>query len=84
MFSIYHFFKYLLENKKQLVDCEKLDDIPYDQKLLSFKSIGKFPDMAIRLNAEKSDLTGGELIELKDSRSYSFHGNGVQFNLANA
>jgi len=39
--------------------------------MLSFTSRGQFPDMAILLNPPGSALTGGELVELKDSGSYS-------------
>ncbi|MCI0496124.1 hypothetical protein L0Z72_14050 [candidate division KSB1 bacterium] len=38
---------------------------------MSCKNAGIFPDLAIRLNKDKSMFTGGELIELKDSSSYS-------------
>ncbi|MFH1422911.1 MAG: hypothetical protein ABIH42_09410 [Planctomycetota bacterium] len=39
--------------------------------MLSCKNKGIFPDLAIRLNKERKIFTGGELIELKDSISYS-------------
>jgi hypothetical protein len=70
MFSIYHFFKDLCKKKESLRGNQKLEDFPFDKALLSCKSVGKFPDMAIRLNLESELLTGGELIELKDSQSY--------------
>lgn len=70
MFSIYHLFKNLVEQKESLLENQKLEDFPFDESLLSCKSIGKFPDMAIRLNPESNVLTGGEFIELKDSQSY--------------
>jgi hypothetical protein len=47
MYSIYHFFKTLVENK------------------------GQFPDMAIRISPKNELFTGGELIELKDSDTYT-------------
>jgi hypothetical protein len=70
MFSIYHLFKNLVEQKESLLENQKLEDFPFDETLLSCKNTGQFPDMAIRLNSENEVLTGGELIELKDSQSY--------------
>lgn len=72
MYSIYHFFKSLVERKDSFSITPELEDLPFDDGLLSCKSAGKFPDMAIRLNPKGEALTGGELIELKDSESYSF------------
>lgn len=72
MHSIYHFFKSLVARKDSLIVTPELEDFPFDDSLLSCKSAGKFPDMAIRLNPKGEALTGGELIELKDSESYSF------------
>lgn len=39
--------------------------------MLSCRNRGIFPDLAIRLNEDRSVFTGGELIELKDSNSYT-------------
>jgi hypothetical protein len=38
--------------------------------MLSCVNKGVFPDLAIKLNKERSIFTGGELIELKDSKAY--------------
>ena len=70
-YSIYHFFKNLIENKIAFSTIDKLENFPFDEKLLACKNKGIFPDMAIRLNKNKNKFTGGELIELKDSKSYS-------------
>jgi hypothetical protein len=70
MHSIYHFFKNLYSKKKDFVKVSNLQDFPYDSSLLSCRNKGKFPDMAIRINANKNVFTGGELIELKDSDAY--------------
>ncbi|HUE99016.1 MAG TPA: hypothetical protein VMN99_07155 [Anaerolineales bacterium] len=43
----------------------------FSKRLLSCKNNGVFPDLAIRLNKDRSVFTGGELIELKDSKSYA-------------
>jgi hypothetical protein len=48
-----------------------LENFPFDETMLSCKNAGKFPDLAIRLSSENSLFTGGELIELKDSESYT-------------
>ena len=69
--SIYHFFDSLVEKKHFFKKVEKLDQFPFDQKLLSCRNDGIFPDMAIRLNKDRKIFTGGELIELKDSDSYT-------------
>jgi mRNA-degrading endonuclease RelE of RelBE toxin-antitoxin system len=71
MNSIYHFFKSLQNNKQDLVATGRLDDVPFDEGILSCRNAGVFPDMAIRVNKDKSRFTGGELIELKDSDSYT-------------
>lgn len=71
MYSIHHFFKSLVEKKSYFSKVKKLDGFPFDKRLLSCKNEGVFPDMAIRLNKDKSIFTGGELIELKDSDSYT-------------
>ena len=71
MYSIYHFFKSLVEKRSSFFKAKKLDEFPFDKRLLSCRNKGVFPDMAIRLNKDKSIFTGGELIELKDSDSYT-------------
>ena len=71
MYSIYHFFSSLVEQKGKFKTIKKLDKFPFDKKLLSCRNDGVFPDMAIRLNKDRKIFTGGELIELKDSDSYS-------------
>lgn len=71
MYSIYHFFRSLVEKKGYFLKTKKLDEFPFDERLLSCRNEGIFPDMAIRLNKDKSIFTGGELIELKDSDSYT-------------
>lgn len=68
--SIYHFFKSLEQNRCLLKSVEVLDEFPFDESLLSCKRKGQFPDLAIKINRDDSLFTGGELIELKDSKSY--------------
>jgi hypothetical protein len=70
-YSIYHFFYSLFQQKQFLCKVKKLESFPFDEKLLACKNKGKFPDLAIRLNKDKTIFTGGELIELKDSQSYT-------------
>lgn len=71
MYSIYHFFHSLVQRKHLFKQAKKLDKFPFDKSLLSCRNDGIFPDMAIRLNKERKIFTGGELIELKDSDSYT-------------
>jgi hypothetical protein len=71
MYSIYHFFYSLVQQKPLFKKLRKLDQFPFDRKLLSCRNKGVFPDLAIRLNKNRKIFTGGELIELKDSDSYS-------------
>ncbi|GHU25645.1 hypothetical protein FACS1894172_05830 [Spirochaetia bacterium] len=71
MYSIYHFFKYLVSNKEAFNSINNLEDFPFDTNMLSCKNVGQFPDLAIRLNIGNELFTGGELIELKDSKTYT-------------
>lgn len=71
MYSIFHFFKALVENRNQFSNTSKLEEFPFDKRLLSCRNQGQFPDMAIRINSGSNLFTGGELIELKDSDSYT-------------
>lgn len=71
MYSIYHFYESLIENKKYFLIENKLEDFPFNESQLSCRNKGTFPDMAIRLNTSREIFTGGELIELKDSNSYT-------------
>ncbi|MFT3891828.1 MAG: hypothetical protein QM730_09370 [Anaerolineales bacterium] len=70
MHSIFHFWKYIVRNKIPLSEVINLDQFKYDAGMLSCNNKGVFPDLAIRLNKDQSLFTGGELIELKDSKSY--------------
>lgn len=67
--SIFHFFKNLVENKEELKSITKLDEFPFDENLLSCKRVGQFPDLAIRICKDNELFTGGELIELKDTKN---------------
>ena len=71
MYSIYHFFKHLVDNKSFFNKKKSLSEFPFDKNMLSCQNKGIFPDLAIRLNHTKNHFTGGELVELKDSKSYS-------------
>jgi len=71
MYSIYHLFRSLNKEKSSLKYIEKLDLFPFDLNLFSCRNTGVFPDFAIKINEDKSVFTGGELIELKDSKTYS-------------
>lgn len=71
MYSIYHFFKSLIQRKELFKTIEKLEEFPFAKEILSCRNYGIFPDMAIKINKESKIFTGGELIELKDSKSYT-------------
>jgi hypothetical protein len=71
IYSIYHFFRSLVENKKKFKTIRRLDRFSFEKRLLSCRNDGVFPDMAICLNNDRKIFTGGELIELKDSDSYT-------------
>ena len=72
MSSLFHLFADLIEKRDVLARIEVLDDFPFHDSLLSCRRKGAFPDLAIRINEEKHNnplLKGGELIEMKDSKS---------------
>ncbi len=70
MYSIYHFWKHLVRHKSLFPETANLSEFNFDKRMLSCTNKGVFPDLAIKLNKEPSQFTGGELIELKDSKSY--------------
>lgn len=71
MYSIHHFFSALVHQKHLFTKVKKLEQFPFNHQLLACKNKGIFPDLAIRLNKDRKIFTGGELIELKDSNSYT-------------
>ncbi len=71
MYSIYHLFKNLDEQKQVFPDLQKLENFPFREELFSCKNKGIFPDFAIKVNPPNDVFSGGELIELKDSKSYT-------------
>ena len=70
-YSIYHFFADLCQKKEEFLLENKLESFPFDEQMLSCINKGRFPDLAIKLNNGNGQFTGGELIELKDSKTYS-------------
>lgn len=71
MHSIYHFFKHLVTNKHFFETITNIEESPFDTNMLSCQNAGQFPDLAIKINTTDTLFTGGELIELKDSKSYT-------------
>ena len=69
--SIYHLFADLCQKKGEFISQSLLEAFPFNDGMLSCVNKGKFPDLAIKLNHNGSIFSGGELIELKDSKSYS-------------
>lgn len=70
MYSIFHFWEHLVNNKKRFSGVKNLDKFPFKHDMLSCENKGIFPDFAIKLNKNRAQFTGGELIELKDSKTY--------------
>lgn len=70
-YSIYHFFADLCQKKREFTSQKRLDAFPFNDDMLSCANEGVFPDLAIKLNHDAPIFSGGELIELKDSKSYS-------------
>ena len=71
MTSIYHFFRDLADKHHLLLQSEALEQFPFDETILSCRNKGVFPDMVIKATKKSNHVTGGEMIELKDARSYS-------------
>ena len=69
--SIYHFFADLCLKKDELTSQNPLDTFPFNEEMIACINKGKFPDLAIKLNHNDPIFSGGELIELKDNKSYS-------------
>lgn len=69
--SIYHFFADLCLKRNEFTTQNSLDTFPFDEEMLACTNKGKFPDLVIKLNRNDPIFDGGELIELKDSKSYS-------------
>lgn len=70
-YSIYHFFADLCKKKAEFLSKNKLESFLFDEQMLSCINKGKFPDLAIKLNRGNPQFIGGELIELKDSKTYA-------------
>ena len=69
--SIYHFFVDLCQKKGEFTSQNPLAIFPFSEEILSCVNKEKFPDLAIKLNWNNPIFSGGELIELKDSKGYS-------------
>jgi hypothetical protein len=70
MNSIFNFWQSLVKNKAKFAKVNNLGEFPFQEDMLSCKNEGIFPDLAIKINKKDSRFSGGELIELKDSKSY--------------
>ena len=68
-YSIYHLFVDLCKKKQEFFSEKKLESFPFDEQMFSCVGDGKFPDLAIKLNNDNEQFTGGELIELKESKN---------------
>ncbi len=70
MYSIYHFFAYLVHVRGRFQFVPNLTRYPFPSQPMSYQGKGDFPSLALRMNPG-GDPPGGELIGLKNSRSYS-------------
>jgi hypothetical protein len=69
MLSIYEFWGTLLSKKARLKKTAGLGEFPYERKVLSYAKTGRgFPNLCVRI--DKENLTGGELIKIKDRNDY--------------
>ena len=71
MYSIFHFWKSLVDTKSKFNKVDFLDKFPFQKDMFSCENKGLFPDFAIKLNKDNSIFSGGELLELKDSKAYN-------------
>ncbi len=69
--SVYHFFKFLIQNKDKLRIIDNIENLGFDDNFVSSTSKGVFPDLAIKINTENDLFVGGELIEFKGSKTYN-------------
>jgi hypothetical protein len=67
--SIYRFFGHLITIKESFW-AEDLENLPYDENMIAYKGRSSFPDLSLKVNASSQELTGGELIELKNAQNY--------------
>ena len=70
MYTINHFFAYLVHARGRLQFVPNLTDFPFPSEPLSYQNRSGFPSLALRMNP-RGDPPGGEVIGLKDSASYS-------------
>ena len=72
-YSIYHFFADLCQKKEAFLSENELENFPFDGQMFACvnNKRGRFPDLAIKLSHGDPQFIGGELIELKDSKTYS-------------
>jgi hypothetical protein len=70
-YSIFHLFVELAEGRGRLASKTALGRFPFEQCQFAYRGDGKFPDMVLRVNADRREFNGGEIIELKDAASSS-------------
>ena len=68
--SIFHFFAHLMERRGYFVQENKLGDFDFPKDMVAAASKGTFPDFVLKIN-RNGLFNGGELIELKDAKSYT-------------
>ena len=68
-YSIFHFFARLMERRGYFIQDNKLEDFDFPEYMIAAESSSGFPDFVLKSN-EVGVLTGGEMIELKDTRAF--------------
>lgn len=70
MYSIYHFFAYLLHVRGRFRFVPNITKYPFPAEPMSYQDKTGFPSLVLRLNPG-GDPPGGEMIGIKNSRAYS-------------
>lgn len=68
--SIYHFFGFILRRRGHFSQFQNLEDFELPTSMIAARNKGSFPDIVLR-HDPRADLPGGELIELKTTKTYS-------------
>ena len=67
--SIFHFFARLMDNRGYFGQDNKLEDFVFPREMIAVELSSGFPDFVLKTNSQ-GRFSGGELIELKDAKSY--------------
>ncbi|MCY3914584.1 MAG: hypothetical protein OXG49_01095 [Chloroflexi bacterium] len=70
MYSIYHFFAFLINVRSELSSVTKLQDYHFNSVPLAYRANSNFPSLILRMHKGYS-WPGGEFVEIIDSDSYN-------------